>query len=234
MLVTYIGQSTFKIALNNDTIILTDPWFGLHFLRAVPIAVKFSEIQKCDIMLVSHNHIDHFDKYAVKLAKKLDSTVIGSLKVAARSKRGGVKNCIPLKRSEEIKIGNIKIRAIFAEHPLSADAIGFVVDDGAENFYFSGDTRFSDEIVFDFKEYNVDIAFVQIACAVYFGKPDGMNISSASKLVNTLKPRYVIPMHYQQRGKRANPSELSNYIESSATKLVVLSPGVETAVESRK
>ncbi len=323
MKIKLIGQSTFQIKVKNilptpssqhqtkrgssrdEIVILTDPWFGLHFLRAVPLKTKLEEIENCDLMLVSHNHIDHFDNIAINLAKKFDSIIIGSRKVVRRAEKKGAKKvvCLNYKNShyrllpcydiskmisqESLNLSasnekekfyfmqpgkiekrkfkclpcveflGLKIVALYAEHPFASDAISFLVDvpSGSEpsnrtgeicnstkklkdskkiRIYFSGDTRFSKRLVDELQsvsnEKQIDVAFLQIACSVYFFKKDGLDLLDAVKLTKEIKPKIAIPMHYQVKMKTRNPEEFKNLAENSDTKVVIIPQGEEVIV----
>jgi len=221
MKIKLIGQSTFQIKINN-LVILTDPWFGLPFLRATPLKTKPQEITKCDLMLVSHNHLDHFDNIAIELAKKLNSIIIGPGRVVKRAKKKGAKT-ICLNYGDKTKIKDITISATFAQHTFSADAVSFFVQ-GENNFWFSGDTCYSKLLVWELKNLPpLDVAFLQIACAVYFFKKDGLDLQDAVKLTKEIKPKIAVPMHYQIKGKLQNPKKFKELAQDKNTKVIIAS-----------
>ena len=60
MEVSLIGQSTLLIRMSGISM-MTDPWWGqFEFIRAVPVSMDPEKIDNLDLMLVSHNHIDHW------------------------------------------------------------------------------------------------------------------------------------------------------------------------------
>lgn len=73
LLVTMIGHATVLLQTQN-TNILTDPvwsaraspftWIGPK--RMVPPGVHFSDLPKVDVLLISHNHYDHFDLVTIQ------------------------------------------------------------------------------------------------------------------------------------------------------------------------
>ena len=70
--VTWIGHATFLIQIGGINI-LTDPAFFeiSHFIpRIVQAPISIEKLPKIDVLLVSHNHIDHLDSASVKLLKK--------------------------------------------------------------------------------------------------------------------------------------------------------------------
>ena len=74
------------------------------------------------------------------------------------------------------------------------------------------------------------LAFLQIACAVYFGKDDGLSLRTAAELARAFNPRIVVPMHYHGRFKEADPSELTRLLAGTAIEVRILEPGREVEV----
>lgn len=229
MTITSIGHSTLLIVLEDGITIITDPWFeSFPFLRREPIKIRPEEIGHCDLMLVSHNHIDHLDNAGIELAKRRGATFIGSERAARRASRSGVKNVVSIKRGEKFNFRDITIHAVAAEHPLARDAVGFLIS-GRRNIYFSGDTRYSDSIVEDLEKFKINVAMLQIACSWYpFIGHDGMNLASASELADALNPEIIIPIHYQMRTKAVNPEEFVR--RQAKRKVLILKPGVAVEV----
>jgi len=229
MRITLIGQSTLLITLDEGIRLLTDPWFNsFRFLRSVPIALKPEEIAHCDLMLVSHNHIDHLDNAGLELAKRCGALFIGSVRATKRALRAGIKKVVSMKRHDVYSYGDIIIHAVSTEHPFASDAIGFLVK-GKRTLYFSGDTRFTTSILQDLKGVRINVAMLQIACSWYpFVGYDGLNFDSASKLADALNPDIVIPIHYHVRTKSVEPEKFSKYL--SNRRVIVLKPGIVTEV----
>jgi L-ascorbate metabolism protein UlaG (beta-lactamase superfamily) len=218
IIIRAIGQSTFLINFNNK-IILTDPWFG-NFLRKIKILTKPDDIDKCDIFLVSHPHIDHLDKKALILAKRLNSIFIGPESACKKAKKFGIKNIISLKPDKEIEINDIKIHPIKAHHTFSKDALCFVIGNN-KKIFFSGDTKLNDKLINDLKKFEIDIAIVQICCA-YYPLKDGMDINDAVKLIKEINPKVAIPMHYHMYFKNINPIKFKNALTNSNIEVYIL------------
>ncbi len=187
---------------------LTDPWFGpcnrlekILAPRLVGPSMAPDEITAIDAMLVSHNHIDHFDQKAMELANRTGCTVIGSKRVARRAEKFGLKNIRALSEGDMFVFKGIRLNAIHAEHPLASDAIGFVIEAG-KSVYFSGDTRLSQKTIRGLMSFAIDAALIQAACAYYpiFGK-DGMDLRDATRFAQTVAPKFTVPLHMDCSGK---------------------------------
>lgn len=208
MKVNFIGHSTFLITLSSGTVLLTDPWFGRPLLgrRTVPPALTEQEIRRCDMMVISHAHRDHFDHHALNLAKRLGSIIIGSVKAVKKAKKFGINQVFPIQPVDVIEIDKVRVQAVSAKHPVAKDAVGFVLNADGKTIFFSGDTRYHQNLLNDLKGFEIDVAILQIACTIFFGKEDGLTARTAAKLVREIKPKLVIPMHYHISSKVSNPS----------------------------
>jgi len=226
--ITLIGQSTVFIKMSGLTM-MTDPWWGqFEFIRGVPIAFNPDTLNQLDLMLVSHNHIDHWCTPAIRLAKKLDTHVVGSKKAVKRARKHGLTDVVALSPGDVHEYKGIKIHAVPALHPFARDAVGFVVE-GEKTFYFSGDTEYTVELKSALTGFSLDVALVQVACSTYplIGK-DGMDLQGAAFLVDQVRPKVVIPIHYQVKGKIIDPDELRAWRTSSD--IVVLDPGISYTI----
>jgi hypothetical protein len=207
MRITLIGHMTVLLEIDGVHF-LTDPWFGpLNLLERIlaPRLARPSreseEISGIDAMLVSHNHIDHFDAAAIELARRTCCTVIGSKGVAKRARRSGLDNVVALQEGEMTEFRGICIHAVHAEHPLAGDAIGLVAC-GSRSVYFSGDTRLSQRTINDLSGFNIDVALAQGACAWYpFAGKDGMDLPDLTHFAGLASPGWTVPLHLDCIGK---------------------------------
>lgn len=205
MRLTMVGQSTVIIETSGGLVLITDPWFSsFSFLRAVPAAMGPGDIPACDLLLASHNHVDHFDNAAVDFAIARGAGVIGSRRAAKRARKRGCARVWEVGPGDTVEYEGVKIHATSAYHPLAKDAVGFVVD-AEKKLYFSGDTRRDKALVQEIKGFDVDVALVQVVCSTYFGKEDGMNLAEAAKFIEEIGARVAVPIHYQVRGKSLDP-----------------------------
>lgn len=207
MKITLIGHMTVLIEIQGVNF-LTDPWFGpcniVERILAPRLRTPFMEpadIPPIDAMLVSHNHIDHFDALSIGLARRTGCTIIGSERTARRAEKNGLKKVAALKRGDRIDFMGMSIHAVNAEHPLATDAIGFAVN-GFYSIYFSGDTRLSQKTLNDLSGFSIDVALAQAACAHYpFAGSDGMDLTDLTRFAQQVRPSWTIPLHLDCIGK---------------------------------
>ena len=229
MKILFIGQSTFRLTLADGTVLLTDPWFKMNRLwRAVAPAVQPDEIGRLDFMLSSHNHLDHIDAPSLALAKAHGAVVIGSERVACRAKKSGVSRAVALKPGEAFDGDGWSVTATPAFHPLAKDAIGFLISADAKKIYFCGDTRDDPRLrEFLLGSGPIDLAILQVACARYFGKDDGMNLETAAGFARAVAFKAVVPMHYHGRFKECDPHRLAPLLAGSGIETIMIGLGQE-------
>jgi len=222
-----IGHMTVLIEMDGFTI-LTDPWFGPRGRkeralapRIVPPAASLGELGHIDLLLVSHNHIDHCDDISLETARDQGFAIVGPRSVAKRAKKLGAKSVVELepgmvhrinKRSGDRTINGsadgsievssqVSIEALKADHPLASDALSYLIR-GSKTVFFSGDTRYTPELEYALKSAQPDIALVQAACAHYpLLGDDGMSLPEAAALVKAIHPRLTVPVHLHCAGK---------------------------------
>ena len=154
-----LNHSTFLLKIE-DIHFLTDPIFSstcspFSFLgprRAHAPALKLSEIPKIDLVFISHNHYDHFDKSScLKLSRRFPEVhfivPLGLKKWFLRKKL----NVSELNWWESVKIKDFQITAVPAQH-FSGRKIfdtdqtlwaGFVAEGLNKKIYFAGDTGYN-------------------------------------------------------------------------------------------
>lgn len=224
MKIKFIGQSTFLFDFDG-TVILTDPWFSLNIMRKNKLKTKINEIEKCDIMLVSHSHIDHIDNISLNFVKEKEAIFIGPASACKKANIAGVKEIKTLTFGEKIEVKNINIYSIRGYHTFSKDALCFIVEKD-KKIFFSGDTRYNEKLTDDLRKHNIDIAIVQICCA-YYPLKDGMNLDDAVKLLKDIKPKIAIPMHYDMYLKSIPPEKLKYKLKDDDIRVDIFKQGEE-------
>jgi len=224
MRLTLIAHSTVMIELDEGINLITDPWFeSFHFLRTEEPSIGADGIHRCELMLISHSHIDHIDRAGLNVAKRLGSRIICSKRVAEKAKKAGLNDVFVMMEGGVYNFRGIEIYGVKADHPFASDSIGFVIK-GKRVLYFSGDTRYSDHLACEISNYNVEIAMVQIACSWYpFIGKDGMDINGAKRLIERVKPEIAIPIHYQVKTKSPDPEVFKRIMQP--IRVEILKPG---------
>ena len=210
--VKWLGRASFEIKAD-DKIIYIDPYKGEYK-------------DKADLILVSHSHFDHCDKFKIKKARK-DSTLVIAPADCASNIEGNFKS---LKPGDKFSFGNISVEAVEAYnykrfrspgipfHPKGL-GVGYLVRIGGKTIYHAGDTDFVPEMR-DLK--SIYLALLPI------GGTYTMDIPEAVEATLAIKPKYVIPMHLLD----TDSNEFRKRVEAkSGTKVILLNPGEQFEVE---
>lgn len=189
MKITKHGQSSFLIRTNERNILI-DPGTFVGELENLSAA----DFPKIDLILITHDHSDHFDHDLV--ADILDNNNSAIL-LGTQSVISMIKDKIPNAKAEIVipgtkkEFADISITPVASEHgPLpngkpAPEVIGFILDDGKVRFYTPGDSIYLNQ-----SAKNVDVAAVPFCGQVV------MNIESAKENIIKLAPKLVIPIHY--------------------------------------
>jgi len=220
--IQYLGHSGFKLAFPH-TSILIDPFINNsnqepEFKTLTKIPLKEEEFKGIGLILITHEHFDHFDKKAIEtIIKNNDCYIIGHESVIQELNVPKHLLC-PIKLGEKISIKRIDVTAVTAHHPNSYYPLGYLIDSGKETIYHAGDTELIDE----FSEIKADIALLPIGGNFTMDCVDGV------KATKVMKPKVVIPMHYNTFSLiKADANEFKAKIEKSIleTNTVILQPG---------
>ncbi|MBI5806737.1 MBL fold metallo-hydrolase [candidate division TA06 bacterium] len=190
----------------SDTIETSDGPLTIYFIGHATIMIKYKslvihvdptsefadykKIPKADLILVTHEHHDHFDTQAIAATTKKGTAVV--LNNAARNL---LKSGQALEQGDSAIIHGIKIKAIPAYnttagrdkfHPKGRDN-GYVLTIGGRNIYLAGDTENTPEMA---QLKDIDIAFLPM------NQPYTMTPEQLVQAVKDFKPKVVYPYHY--------------------------------------
>ena len=97
---------------------------------------------------------------------------------------------------------------------------GFIIQMDGVTVYHAGDTGIFGDMKLIGEIYKPDVALLPV------GGLFTMDTKLAVKAAELIKPKYVIPMHYNTWPPiTANPEEMREPLENMGIKLVVLKPG---------
>ncbi len=158
--VTLVNHSTVLLQQSGLNI-LTDPMWAE---RASPLAaigprrrrapgVRWEDLPRIDLVLLSHNHYDHLDLAALRrLADRGESQFVVPTGVAKLLRSRNIGPVHELDWGESISPGGVTVHGVAAQH-FSARGLfdrnatlwcGYVIEAGERILYFAGDTGFGD------------------------------------------------------------------------------------------
>lgn len=214
--VTYINQATVLIQTNGLNI-LTDPiwsdfagpvsWASAKRIRAP--GIKFEDLPKIDIVLISHDHYDHLDIPTLKrIMKTSRPAIIGGLGIAERLEGLGSSEITTLDWWQEYGYSpTVKITFVPARHGSGRGIFdanetlwgGFVIEAPAGNIYFAGDTGFGSffkEIRQKFDCFRLAILPIGNYQKRWFMKSEHMNPDDAVRVHKMLNIKKSVGMHF--------------------------------------
>ena len=190
--IRWIGQSGY-ILNDGKTEICIDPYLSdvVNRIANRPRMVKaplLPEELKSDVVICTHNHLDHIDIDAIPLIKKENILFLAPDDAEQTLLECGVINYKAFNEGTAVNIGDFELKAVFADH--TVPAIGVIIKHNGITMYFSGDTEYSKKLE-GLKEYNIDIMFICIN-----GKLGNMNVGEAVQLTKIINPKVGVPTHY--------------------------------------
>lgn len=216
--IRYLGHSGFEIISDEECKILIDPYLNTEELPGLKILEKNNidrnSLTNVDLIIVTHDHFDHFDKKAIiELFEKNKGAIIvahdhilSQVDLPDRNKRS-------INIGNKINVRGIEIEAVNAHHPRSFCPLAFVINVDGKRIYHAGDT----ELTTSFTNVKPDIALVPI------GGTLTMDCTDAVRATKIMKPEIVIPMHYNTfENIVQNPNEFKEKIENSILKTEVV------------
>jgi L-ascorbate metabolism protein UlaG (beta-lactamase superfamily) len=154
--------------------------------------IDYSDKFKADIILITHDHFDHYDVKTINQILKKDTQI-----VAPESLSKSITYARILRSGQSMNIGGIRVEALPAYnlvrgqskekkyHPYGAGN-GYVLTFGKTRVYVAGDTECTPEMK---ALKNIDIAFLPIG-GVYTMSPE-----EAASCAEVIKPTVVYPYH---------------------------------------
>ena len=176
-----LGHSTIKINKDNK-IIYIDPY-------------NISDgINDADYIFITHNHYDHFSEEDIKKVKNNETIIIITEDLYTNTLKSGFNgmNIITVKPNENYQVEGIKFSTIPAYntnktfHPKENNWVGYIIELEGSKYYIAGDTDITEEN----KKVKCDVAFVPV------GGTYTMDFKEAAHLINEIKPKIAVPIHY--------------------------------------
>ena len=177
-----------------------------------PYRIK-DKTNDADLILITHSHYDHFSEEDINKIKK-DSTKImvtgdlinKTLKLGFKEKNITVVMPDNSYKELDIEINTIPAYNINKQfHPKENKWVGYILKLERKSIYIAGDT----DVTVENKNVKCDIALVPV------GGTYTTDYKEAAELVNVIKPKLAIPMHYGELvGTKEDAekfSELINY-----------------------
>lgn len=171
-----------SIKMNKGKIIYVDPF---HIKE---------NYEDADIILITHSHYDHFSEEDIEKVRKADTKIYVTEDYVENARQLGFSEneIIGVKPYQTYYEGDIEINTVPAYnvnkqfHPKENNWVGYILKIDGISYYIAGDTDITEEN----KKIKCDVAFVPV------GGTYTMTEKEAAELVNIIKPKVAIPIHY--------------------------------------
>lgn len=212
----WIGHATFLIN-NGDLNILIDPIFSerassfswLGPKRMIPPAIPLKDLPKIDVVVISHNHYDHFDMSSLKKLHKLNPETIFLVAQGdkRRLKRAGLTYVHEFLWWENIQIQDTTFTFTPVQHWSKRGLYdrnkslwgGWFIQTKDLKLYHAGDTAYSNDFKSTYQRLGApDYSFIPIGGydPRWFMKDGHVNPEEALQIAIDLKSPHSFGMHW--------------------------------------
>lgn len=193
-----VGHSTQLLGLAGRTV-LTDPWFfdpALGFFRhALPLGFEPEELGPIDLVLVSHDHADHYDRRALDVLDKGALVLVATREQQAEVRALGYREVEVGRPGETIDARGLAITTTEAVH--DGYEVNYVVAGGGRSFFFGGDTAWHGGIPAIAERFRLDLALLPVDGTRFgpYGDRVVMTPEEAVRAARVLGAAHVVPTH---------------------------------------
>ena len=145
-----------------------------------------------DIILITHDHFDHFSPEDIAKVAKTDTLLVVPERMKGQAEGMPCKKVITVIPGAKEQVDGIEVEAVPAYnrekqfHPKESGWVGYVITLDGTRIYVAGDTDMTPEN----RAVSCDVAMVPI------GGTYTMAAEEAAELVNAIQPKVAIPTHY--------------------------------------
>ena len=223
MKITFHGHACFGIEDEQNSILI-DPW-----VTGSPMQKDIPEGLQPSLILVTHGHHDHLGD-AIEIATASNAVIVSTPEVCHYCAKQGA-------QTERTHYGGTidfefaKVTAVPAWHSSSitvegervyaGNPCGFVVRFAGFTLYHAGDTCLFGDMALIAERFVLDYALLPIGDRVTMGPEDAL------RAVKLLRPRIIIPMHYNTWDRIAQDGDaFREEVEGrTLSKCLVMAPG---------
>lgn len=147
-----------------------------------------------DIIFITHDHYDHYSEEDIDKVKKDDTVIIVPEELLTKVLRKGFRQdyIITVVPNQKYMVEGIEFETVPAYninkqfHPKENEWVGYIIEIKGNRYYIAGDTDITEEN----KKVKCDVAFVPV------GGTYTMDFKEAAYLINEIKPKIAVPIHY--------------------------------------
>ena len=233
VVLSWFGQSTVALRFGGATALI-DPFLSPHTERLVPPPFAAEEARGVDLLLITHDHLDHLDVSALPAIAAASPTAIVVVPegIVERVTRLGVEpaRVRGLPADGRTEIGGVTVDAVPACHGEEvADAyrlgpfLGYVVSAEGVRVYHAGDTIRFEGLAERLRELHVDLALLPINGRDEEREAQGivgnMDAHEAAQLASDIGADAAVPLHWDMFA--GNPGDPAAFVVAARTTVIV-------------
>ena len=215
MKITWLSHACFLLEAEGHRA-LVDP-----FLTGNPLAAIPAEQAEADMIFVTHGHGDHLGD-AVAISRRTGAPVCCTVDLAEAvfgpagidTVTGNLGGWLPL------PFGRVKVTpAIHGSGVPGCLTCGFIFEMGGKKIYHAGDTALMSDMAL-LADEEIDVALLPIGDVFTMGPEDAL------RAVKMIRPKLVVPMHYNTFPPIAqDPEAFAASVRAAGFQAQVLRPG---------
>jgi L-ascorbate metabolism protein UlaG (beta-lactamase superfamily) len=205
--ISFVGHASLIVKMDGETV-FTDPFFSKGALvmgKDVKIPFDFSKVPERPVVLISHNHYDHLDKYSVKGLIKRNAVFVVPVGLKGFLTKLGAKEVYELDWWQDVRIGPLSYTLLPAQHwsrrvgqGNRKTLWGSYLIQGSRTVYFSGDSGYFRGFEEYGRRYSIDYAILGAGAYEprWFMHYHHMNVAEFFAAAEDLQAKIAIPMHF--------------------------------------
>jgi L-ascorbate metabolism protein UlaG (beta-lactamase superfamily) len=238
--VAWLGHSTVFIKVDGYTI-LTDPVFSdrvgielgpvtVGMKRLVSPALQPEDLPHADLLLLSHAHMDHFDRPSLRALWNDRTSVVTAFRTSDLLRVRRYQSVQELGWGESVRVGAASVKAFEVNHwgaRVRTDTYrgfnGYVIEIGGRRILFGGDTALTDTFKSVKTSKPIDLAIMPIGAYDPWIRFH-CNPEQALKMANDAGADRILPVHHQtfQLSREPRHEPIERLVEATGADRVCL------------
>src|SRR3569833_402489 len=241
----WIGHSTVLLQIDGLTI-LTDPVFStrigiglgpltIGMIRLAAPAALPEYLPTPDVILLSHAHMDHFDRPSRRALEHRGTTVVTAAGTSDLLRVKRYQKVHELKWNETARVGSASIRAFEVRHwgarthtDVHLGYNGYVLEVGRHRVLFGGDTAYTDSFRALRSSKEIELAIMPIGAYDPWINAH-CNPEQAFQMANDAGANLILPVHHQTFKLSSEPylEPIERLLDAAGDRVVVQEIGGE-------